>query len=81
VAPQRKGGKRMDKWCESWEKNFDTTIKALSKMKDDLKNKPSNLNYTTHRRFALHLELLAMEVEEMKENFGFQEERQHQFME
>lgn len=58
------------KWLESWEKNFDTTFKSLSKFKDDLKQKPSNLNSKTQKRCSLYLDLLIVELEELKENFG-----------
>jgi hypothetical protein len=63
-----------DKWCESWEKNFDSTLKSLNKFKDDLKNRPRNLTDLTEKRCSLYLELLMVELEEIKINFVGSEE-------
>jgi hypothetical protein len=57
-----------DKWCESWEKNFDSTLKALNKFKDDLKEKPE-LPQITEKRFSIYLDLLQAEIEELKTRF------------
>jgi hypothetical protein len=58
-----------EKWCESWEKNFDSSYKALSKFKDDLKDRPV-LNSITEKRFTIYLDLLSAELEEIKSRFS-----------
>ena len=55
------------KWCESWEKNFDATFKAVGKFKDDMKQKPSNLNSKTQKRVRTYIDLLIMELDEIRE--------------
>lgn len=63
----------MDKWCESWEKNFDSSLKALNKFKDDLKGRPQLPNIT-EKRCSIYLELLSAELEEIKARFNPQKE-------
>lgn len=58
------------KWCESWEKNFEATLKAMNKFKDDLKSQP-DLPGITSKRCYLYLELLFTELEEIKSNFKY----------
>lgn len=58
----------MDKWCDSWEKNFDSSLKALNKFKDDIKDKP-HLSPITERRYALYLDLLEAEIQDLKSRF------------
>ena len=68
---------KAEKWCESWEKNFDSTLKAINKFKDDLKTKP-NLPDITRKRFWFQLQLLTLEIAEIEENFGYKEEINHE---
>ena len=69
---------KAEKWCESWEKNFDSTLKAINKFKDDLKTKP-NLPDITRKRFWFQLQLLTLEIAEIEENFGYKEEINHEW--
>lgn len=62
------------KWCESWEKNFDSTFKAISKFKDDVKQKPSNLSTKTQNRVKTYLDLLIMELDEINDQFNIKKE-------
>lgn len=55
-------------WCDSFEKNFDSSLKALNKFKDDLKTQPE-LPEITRKRCTLYLELLQAELEEITLNF------------
>lgn len=65
------------KWCESWEKNFDSTFKSVGKFKDDMKQKPSNLTGKTYKRCEAYVDLLIMELEEIKEQFSNTQNIQH----
>lgn len=60
------------KWCESWEKNFDSTFKAIGKFKDDLKQKPSDLNAKTQKRVKAYIDLLIMELDEIQDQISTQ---------
>ena len=62
-----------EKWCESWEKNFDSTLKAINKFKDDMKARPELPNIT-QRRYWIQLQLLQMELKEIEERFGYTED-------
>lgn len=61
-----------EKWCESWEKNFDSSLKVLNKFKDDLKDRPT-LPMITEKRFVLYLDLISAELDEIKVRFTTQE--------
>ena len=58
------------KWCESWEKNFDSTFKAIGKFKDDLKTIPHDLNSKTQSRVKTYINLLMMELDEIQEEIN-----------
>lgn len=58
-----------EKWRDSWEKNFDSSLKALNKFKDDLKDRPS-LPKITERKFMIYLQLLKAEIEDIQERFS-----------
>jgi hypothetical protein len=54
------------KWITNWEKNFDATIKAVKKFKEDLLTKPT-LSDTTAKKYRLYLDLLDTELQEVRE--------------
>jgi hypothetical protein len=56
------------KWIANWEKNFDSTIKAVKKFKEDLLTKPT-LSETTAKKYRLYLDLLDTELKEVREMY------------
>lgn len=54
------------KWFQNWEKNFETTLKAIKKFREEFDGRP-NFTKTTAKKYALYFDLLEQEIIELKE--------------
>lgn len=55
-------------FCNTWEKNFDSSLKAIKKFKEDTGTRPL-LTPTTEQKYEIQLNLLMLELTEMIEIF------------
>lgn len=51
------------KWISNWEKNIDSTLKAIKKLREDLETNPKLTNSTT-QKYHLYIRLLLAEIME-----------------
>jgi hypothetical protein len=56
------------KWFSNWEKNFETTLKAVKKFREDLTTKPT-FTLATAEKYRLYFRLLEAEMIELKEYY------------
>lgn len=59
---------KFEKWADSWEKNFDSSLKAVNRFKDDVKTKPE-LPEIVRNKYLLYLDLLSAEIADIRHRF------------
>lgn len=57
------------KWFQNWEKNLDTTIKTIKKLKEDLAAKPEDLSAVTADKYRYYFDVIHMELLEVKQHY------------